>query len=84
MEKLAFKELLQEVQTPEAVMEAKEALIYINGELDKTKVPTPDGPLDLTPGQRSIFAAALLIAYGKRKNPAGGATPAGDPKGCKP
>ena len=42
------------------------------------EVQTPDGPQDLTEEQRSVFAAALLIAYGKRKNPAGGVTPAGN------
>lgn len=78
MEKLDFNELLQEVQTPEAIKEAHAVLRFISGELDKAKVPTPDGPQDLTEEQRSIFAAALLIAYGKRKNPAGGVTPAGN------
>lgn len=78
MEKLDFNELLREVQTPEAIKEANAVLLFISGELDKAKVPTPDGPQDLTEEQRSVFAAALLIAYGKRKNPAGGVTPAGN------
>ena len=60
-----FKELLQDVQTPEAIKEAHAALLFINGELKLAKVPTPDGPQDLTEDQRSIFAAALLIAYGR-------------------
>ena len=64
MTKTNFQEMLNGI-TPEALKETQEVLHYINGGLSKTKVPTPDGPQDLTAGQRSVFTAALLIEYGK-------------------
>ena len=63
MEKLDFKELLKETQTLEAIKEAHAVLRYISGKLEETEEPAQN----LTEDQRSVLAAALLIAYGRAK-----------------